>query len=227
MQAGVRLAINNWKGKVTHGATGTEIQPAMIGISGDMKYVKLPTVNAGANTQDLVGTSLAIDALLPIIPASDGGKSGNNLTITGEFATGFGDADQYTGFTGGVGFPATYTVQNIDNGIVSLDAAGTLHYIQWYTGMVGLQYYLPIPNGKVWIAANYAHGESPNAAQFGTAAKVVNNINWVNVDLFAEPVPGLRFGLSYGRTWDDYNGTGAGAEEAINDRVMGSAFFIF
>ena len=53
----------------------------MIGVSGDMKYVKIPILG-GANTSDLVGTSINVSAMLPIIPATDKGKSGNNLSIT-------------------------------------------------------------------------------------------------------------------------------------------------
>jgi hypothetical protein len=224
MQAGVRIAFNNWKGKQTIGSTGTVIAPASIGISGDMKYVKLPVLAPTAyNTNDLVGSSIAFDAFLPIIPTSDEGKSGNNLSLTGEFATGYGMADQFTSFTGGVGFPATYTTQDIDNGIAAYDAAGNIHYVQWYTGIVGLQYYLPGVSGKIWVAANYSHMESPNTTQFGAPAKVRTTLDWINGSIFAEPAPGFRLGLSYSRTYDTYGDK----EQPINDRVQGSAFFIF
>ena len=232
MQAGARLVINKWKGKLTHGSTGTNVEPASFGVSGDMKYVKLPTplsaTQAPNNTTDLVGTAIAFNAFVPILPANDGGKSGNNLTLTGEFATGYGVADQYTGLTGGVTLPGSGTPpnypQNIDNGIATLDANNQPHYLQWYTGLVGLQYYFPIKDGKIWITANYGHAESPNTAQFmGTAKHVRTSLDWVNADLFAEPVPGFRIGVSYGRTWDNYEDK----QQAINDRVMGSAFFIF
>ena len=39
--------------------------------------------------------------------------------------------------------------------------------------------------------------------------------------VFFEPVPGFRAGISYGRTWDNYEDK----QQAINDRVMGSAPF--
>jgi hypothetical protein len=234
-QAAIRLVINKWKGKVTHGSTGTNVEPASFAVSGDMKYVKLPVplsaTQAPNNTTDLVGTAIAFDTLIPIIPATDGGKSGNNLTLTGEFATGYGMADQFTGFTGGVTFPGSTPAggttpnypQNIDNGIATLDSKNNPHFIQWYTGNVGLQYYFPIKDGKIWVAANYAHAESPNTTQFGAPAKVRSSLDWVNANFFAEPVPGFRMGLSYGRTWDNYGDK----QQAVNDRVMGSAFFIF
>ncbi len=233
MQGGVRATLNHWKGKRTDGSTGTTVEPASIGVSGDLKYVRLPTFPDATSTVDKVGTSIAFDAFLPVLPANDGGKSGNDLSITGEFATGYGTADQYSGFTGGVGFPTppnptganpapTYP-QNIDNGIVSFDSADQLHFVQWYTGFVGLQYYWPIKGGKVWTTVNYSHAESPNATSLGSLAKTRASIDWFNVDLFADPFPGFRLGLSYGRTWDHYGDK----QEAVNDRVIGSAFFIF
>ncbi len=70
---------------------------------------------------------------------------------------------------------------------------------------------------------NYSHAESPNTTTLGAPAKVRASLDWLNVDLFADPVPGFRLGLSYGRTWDHYGDT----QSAINDRVTGSAYFIF
>ena len=233
MQAAIRATLNHWKGKRTDGSTGTTVEPASIAVSGDMKYVKVPTFPDATNTTDKVGTSIAFDAFIPIVPANDGGKRGNNLSLTGEFATGYGMADQFSGLSGGVSFPAvpnptganpppTYP-QNIDNGIVTFDSANQLHYIQWYSGIVGLQYYWPIKDGKVWTTINYAHLESPNADAFGSGAKTRASLDWINVDLMTDPVPGFRLGLSYGRTYDHYGDK----QTAINDRVMGSAFFIF
>lgn len=233
MQAGARIVFNNWKGKRTGGSTGTAIEPASIGVSGDMKYVKIPyplvaSTTGTTGTTDLVGSSIALDAFIPIIPTTDGGKSGNNLSFTGEFSTGFGMADQFTSLTGGVAFPtppapATAYAQDIDNGIIGFSADGTMHYVQWYAGIVGLQYYFPGVGGKIWVALNYAHMESPNTSTLGGATKVRTTLDWIDGNLFAEPVPGFRLGLSYARTFDTY----ADKQQPVNDRVQGSVFFIF
>jgi hypothetical protein len=180
-----------------------------------------------------LGTSIAIDTFLPLIPTSDEGKSGNNLSFTGEFSTGYGMADQLTGLTGGVGFPAPPNpgalvpppvyAQDIDNGIATFDKAGGIHYVQWYGGIVGLQYYFPVKDGRIWVSVNYSHMESPNATQFGAGAKVRTTLDWIDGNFFAEPVKGFRLGLSYSRTYDTYGDK----QQPINDRVQGSAFFIF
>ena len=90
-------------------------------------------------------------------------------------------------------------------------------------GNAGLQYYFPGVGGKIWVSINYGHAESPNAAELGNPVKVRSSLDWIDGNLFADPVPGLRLGVGFGRTYDNY-GDG---QSAINDRVQGSAFFIF
>ena len=48
--------------------------------------------------------------------------------------------------------------------IVGATSCHDLHAILWMTTVAGLQYYFP--TGQVWIAANYAHTESPNIQDF-------------------------------------------------------------
>jgi hypothetical protein len=95
-------------------------------------------------------------------------------------------------------------------------------------GIVGLQYYLPCVGGKLWVSVNYSHSESPNTSQFGGAGKVRTQLDWINGNFFAEPAPGFRLGLSYSRTYDTYSSSATvPSQQPINDRVQGSAFFIF
>ena len=118
--------------------------------------------------------------------AKDGTDRGNALTLTGEFATGTGYADQYTGMTAGrhdaervsaaarnahhgdgMSSPQDlagaapqvglpYT-PNVDPGLVAFDQYEALHSINWQTFLVGLQYYLP-PRGRVFISGNFSQG---------------------------------------------------------------------
>jgi hypothetical protein len=130
--------------------------------------------------------------LLPIIPAKDGTDRGNALTLTGEFVTGTGHADQYTGMTAGATMPNVYPLPpgtpvtfagvaapqdlagaaplvglpytpNVDPGLVAFDQYEVLHTINWQTFVVGLQYYLP-PSGRVFVSGNYSQGKSNNIA---------------------------------------------------------------
>jgi hypothetical protein len=192
-QGGVRLAINHWKGITTPGSGGTDARAASVGVSGMVRsfrvdpYAPLPTPPT-----PLIGWALAVNALLPVIPAKDGTNRGNALTLTGEFVTGTGDADQYTGMTAGATMPNAYPLPpgtpitfagmaapadvpgaaplvglpytpNVDPGLVAFDSSGYLRTINWQTFVVGIQYYLP-PEGRIFVSGNYSQGKSSNIA---------------------------------------------------------------
>jgi len=192
-QGGVRLSFNHWKGITTPGSGGTDALPAAIGVSGLVRSFRVdPHAPLPAPQIPLIGWAVAANVLLPIIPAKDGTDRGNALTLTGEFVTGTGDADQYTGMTAGAtmpnvyplppGTPTTFTgmaapqdlagaapqvglpyTPNIDPGLVAFDQYEILHTINWQTFVVGLQYYLP-PSGRAFVSGNYSEGKSNNIA---------------------------------------------------------------
>ena len=191
-QAGARLAFNHWKGITTPGSGGTIALPASIGVSGMLRQFKVdPYAPLPGPPIQLVGWAAAVDALIPIIPAKDSTDRGNALTLTGEFVTGTGDADQYTGMTAGATMPNVYPLPpdtpvnaagmavpqtpgsaplvglpytpDVDPGLVAFDSNGFLHTINWQTFIVGFQYYLP-PMGRVFVSGNYSQAHSNNIA---------------------------------------------------------------
>jgi hypothetical protein len=206
-EAGLRLAINHWKGMTTPGSGGTGALPFAIGVSGLMRSFKVdPYGPLPAPPIPLTGWALAGDLLIPLIPVKDSTDRGNALTVTGEVVMGAGDADQYTGMTGGATMPNVYplpvdTITNaagaaqtqsgsgaqplvgtpytpdVDPGLVAFDSNGVLHLINWRTFIVGLQYYLP-PNGRVFITGNYSMGNSNNIASLYHPFAI--NQPWVN-----------------------------------------------
>lgn len=192
-QAGARLAVNPWKGITTQGSGGTDARAASIGVSGLARAFKVdPYAPLPARPTPLIGWALAANALIPVIPVKDGTDRGNALTFTGEFVTGTGDADQYTGMTAGATMPNAYPLPpgtpitfagvaapqdvpgaaplvglpytpNVDPGLVAFDSSGVVHTINWQTFVVGAQYYLP-PDGRVFVSGNYSQGKSSNIA---------------------------------------------------------------
>jgi len=123
-------------------------------VTGDVRHIDLPTLAPAPPNNDVSkdAASGAIDVFLPVIPGSKG-RMGNSLSLNGEFASGYGGADMYTGLTGGVTFPnapATWT-QDIDNGIATFAANGALEFIQWTSYLLGAQYYLPGLDGRMWV----------------------------------------------------------------------------
>jgi hypothetical protein len=234
-QAGIRLAVNNWKGMHTAGAAGSAVDALSIGFSTVGRYFKIPNLS-GAPTKAITinGYGYSVDALIPVIPATDVNHPDNALTLTGSFVYGQAIADLYTGLNGGAAFanpPAnaagvvpTYP-QDVDNGLVAFTADGVLHAIRWESVLAGLQYYLPTPN-RMWISANYSHMYSSDIKALQTSAnatKMFNKSDFVDGNLFVEANSAIRFGLEYAYFHQNFLDGSTGK----NSRVQFSAFYIF
>lgn len=231
-QGGIRFMLNGWKGLHTAGSTGTGVDAAALGVSGVVRQFKVAEFSAKPDAERTkVGAALSFDALLPIVRATESSKA-NALTLTGSFVNGTGIADQYTGLTGGIGFPAlanpnasspapTYA-PNIDAGLVTYGADGRLHAINWQSYIVGAQYYLP-PLGNVWVSANFSHMKSSNIDSWGDASKVFTQSTWADANVFWDVDGAMRLGAEYAYFHQKY----ADAQPAKNHRVQLSAFYIF
>jgi hypothetical protein len=248
-EGGLRLAVNDWKGAMTNGASGTSVQPLSVAVTGNFRNIVVPEMNLLPKDTVSKGMfSLALDGFVPIIPATKD-KRDNALSVHGEFVSGQGSSDLYTGLTGGITFPylpnttginpAPSYPQNVDNGIAAFDANGNLHAINWTSYLFGLQYYLPIANGRVFVAGNYSHMQSSNIADFtqsfGNAAPdptkfhftsdaaVRKSIDFVDAMLFGDVTNGVRLGVEWAHYVDHYvDGT-----SAKNDRIQGAGMFMF
>jgi len=238
-EAGIRLAVNNWKGMHTAGAAGSAVDALSIGFSTVGRYFKVPNLS-GAPTKPITinGYGYSVDALIPIIPATDVNHPDNALTLTASYVYGQATADLYTGLTGGatmaappanaMGVAQTYP-QDVDNGLVEFTGDGVLHAIRWQSVLVGLQYYLPTPN-RMWLSANYSHMYSSDInallapqAMPTNGSKMFNKSDWVDGNLFVEANSAVRFGLEYAYFHQSYlDGT-----KGKNSRVQFSAFYIF
>lgn len=212
--AGLRFSVEGWKGITTPGSSGTIALPLSIGVSGVARRYRVdafappPTQTSNSTT----GWGVSVDALLPIIPASDANDRGNRLTLTGSFVTGTGIADLITA-GGGARFPTLPNPAqanpppeyegNIDPGLVSFDTRGVLHTIDWQAFKVGLQYYLP-PTGRLIFSANYTYAHSKNMADLflrgGSEIELLGHVadssQYADVNLFWDATPAVRFGLS-------------------------------
>jgi hypothetical protein len=233
-QGGLRFALNQWTAVQTMGPTGTTVSPFSVAVTGYVRRVKVDQFAAAPRlTNDKTAAGIAVDAFLPIIPATKENKD-NSLALNGEFATGSGSADQYSGLTGGVAFPAlpnpagvtpapVYT-PNIDSGIVTYNArTGALHTIKWTSYLIGAQYYLPGLDGRLWVSGNYSCLKSPNMSRWGAPAATLSREDWFDVNILGDPAPAVRLGLEYANYHDRYvDGT-----KAINHRVQFSGFYIF
>ena len=116
------------------------------------------------------GWGLAATRSSPSSPPRSPIDRKNALSLNAEFTIGTGIADLYTGLTGGALFPTLPNPgglvppplyrPNIDSGIVTFDADGNLKTIDWRAIVVGLQYYLPFADGRIWVSGNYSQLKS-------------------------------------------------------------------
>jgi hypothetical protein len=232
-QAGIRVALESWTGVQTVGATGSTVSPLSIAATMLYRHVAVDQLaSKPKTTNDLGLNAFAIDAFLPLIPGTKKQKD-SSFSLNGEYATGYGFADMYSGLSGGVGYPslpppagsmtpATYT-PDIDSGIVTYDASGALHGIQWTTYLIGGQYYVPGVDGRVWVSGNYSHTSSDNIGKYGSPTAVRDTEDWFDVNLFVDPTPAVRLGFEYANFNDMYYD----GHHAINHRGQFSGFFIF
>jgi hypothetical protein len=232
-QAGVKVSLGNWKGLHTAGSTGTAVDGLAFGVSGVARHFVVPAL-IGSGQRQTNGWGLSFDALVPLVPASLEHRA-NALTLTASFVTGSGISDLYTGLTGGIAFPVppnpdmvtpapTYQA-DIDNGMVTFDANGRLHSIDWQSLIVGIQYYFP-PSGRVWVSANYSRMRSGNATQYVTessASKVFAKSYWADANVFCDLSSAVRLGAEYAYFHQTY----ADGVAAKNTRLQFSGFYLF
>jgi hypothetical protein len=230
-QAGLRLAFDKWTGVQTTGSTGTQIAPLSVAVTGLLRHVAVDAMSAKPTTTNDLGLSaLAVDAYIPIVPGSKDHRD-NALSVQGEFSTGYGYADQITNLNMGMtAYPLTTFVPNIDNGIVTYDGLGRLHGLELQTYLVGLQYYLPGTNGKLFVSGNYSHTESPNTHFYTCAmgcsrlpSQAMSQYDWFDFNIFVDPVPAVRVGFEYANSNTEY----VDGVHAINHRGQLSGFFIY
>jgi len=231
-QAAVRLSFNKWLGFSTGGATASGLNPASLTLSGDVRSVRLPEFSAApTRSNDALGFGFAADLYLPIVPATKQNHAGA-LTFVGELVHGRGTSDLYSGFNGGVSFPALPNPdglspapvwsQDIDNGIAVYDMDGTLHLIEWTTGLASLQWYLPVLEGKLWVTAVYSRSVSPNTKLWaGPSAR--RSLDYASGALFADVLPSVRLGLEYAVAID----RSVADVTSTNHRIDFAAYYLF
>jgi hypothetical protein len=237
-QAGVRLAVNKWTAAATAGSTGTSIQPLSIAFTGDVRQFNAPEFAATPHaTKGVTGWGFAADVFIPIIPGRKEHKR-NSLAVNAEYGLGRGIADLYTGLNAGalgvvnpalpnptMATPAPTFNPDIDPALAVYGADGNLHAIQVQSVLAGVQYYLPVGDGKLWVSSNFSRLSSSNAFTFKAAgaATTRNNELFADANLFFDATPSVRLGFEYAWFRDSFNdGT-----FAVNHRYQLSAFYIF
>lgn len=212
-QAGVRLNVNAWKGMYTRNGIPTA-RAMSLGVSGVARQFDVDafTPPPTQTSNRVVGWGLAIDAVLPVIPADNDFDRENALTLSGSFITGTGIGDLVR-VDGGAEFPPLPNPAraspppeyeaNIDEGLVTFDRLGVLNTIDWQGYRADVQYYLP-PSGRIRIAAIYAEAHSKNlsdlypqgGAEIDLVTHVADRLRYVEGNVYFDVTPEVRLGVA-------------------------------
>lgn len=237
VQAGARLTFDHWLGASAQGPRLARPAPAALGVSGVGRRMSVTDFNAlAADPRVAYGWGAAVDAFIPIIPASATSLS-NALSLTLEASTGTGIADLYLTLTGGVLFPSlpnphnvlpapTYT-PNIDQGIVTYDVDGKLRTIDWQGFMANAHYHLPFREGRMLsISGTFSGVHSPNALKWTPVQGqpfVWSKGFYVDGTLWWSITPSFQMAVSYQRMQQTYGDDTV----AVNNRVQAGWWFFF
>ncbi len=235
-QGGVKLNVNGWKGASTPGASRPVAAPLSLGFSGMARRFSVTDFSqVPGNPQKASGWGVAGNVFVPVVPAS-GEDLSNALSLTGEFSTGSGISDMYTGLTGGVTFPGlpnptnaeqvpTY-IPNIDPGIVTFDGNNVVQPVKWTAVVVNGHYHLPFGGGKkLWVSGTYSLIKSSNDLSLTPSqgrAYVFDKGQYYDANVWWGVTPAVQIGVSFQHGQQTY-GDGVVAH---NNRGEG-AFYLF
>jgi len=213
LEAGVKLAVGSWRGMSMQGFGPPDVAPLAIGLSAvGRRFAVAEFLPDAGEPKVEFGGGLALNLFVPIIPVHADTRN-NALSFNAELTDGTGISDLYTGLTGGALFPTLTNPgapppqplyrPNIDAGIVTFDANGNLVPINWWAVIIGLQYYLPIENGRVWLSANASRLQSSNIVSLTPEASrggIFYRQDYYDANLYTAVTPAVQIGLSFQAT---------------------------
>jgi hypothetical protein len=244
--AGLRVSFNSWQGIRVPGNERIVAMPLTLAVSGIVRQFKANafTVPPIQTSNNVMGWGISLDAFLPVIPATNFVDRGNRLALMGSFVKGAGIGDLLS-VTGGAKFPTLLRDAminpplpydaNIDDGLVSFDAQGVLHAIEWTAFRVGLQYYLPT-TGRWIFSANYTQAHSTNMAmlypdggkEVDLQTYVADTLRYADAKLTFDLTPVVRVGVYGQYTQTVYLPTVDGnIDRPHNLRIVGQTLYLF
>ncbi|HUJ25248.1 MAG TPA: hypothetical protein VLW85_04465 [Myxococcales bacterium] len=145
----LRLQLDGWTGYKSSGGTGGGLSGIQLAVSAVTKQFRAQPAKPASVTDwvTATGTAFAVDAIVPIIPATKESHAGA-MTIVAEASSGSGYNDSFTSLNAGIGSPgappgaaASYAT-TIDTGAVGWDSSGKLTPVDYQSLLANLQYYV-------------------------------------------------------------------------------------
>lgn len=166
----LRLQLDGWTGYKSSGGTGGGLSGIQLALSAVTHQFRAKPAKP-ANDNDWTttsGTAIAVDAIVPIIPATKESHAGA-MTLVAEASTGSGYNDAFTSLNAGVGSPgapagaaATYAT-TLDTGGAGWDSTGTFNPVDYQSMLFNLQYYL---SNSLFLSGVYSVIASDNSYMF-------------------------------------------------------------
>jgi hypothetical protein len=213
------------------------LMPMSVAVSGAYRQFAIPSVVGGNDVDRFNGYAFAANAFVPILAADDKKSVSNTLSLMGEFSTGSGDGDQFSGWTGNYAQPlssatnGTAKGQNIglDAGLGDFDPAGNFHLVKLMSYNVHLQYHLPyeLPDfmevGAGELVSSNANSLVGTNGLTSLSKVPYNRVRGLFVNYFHDFTANLRTGIEY-----VYADTSYGSGQTNHDsRYQTSAFYMF
>ncbi|HWU43762.1 MAG TPA: hypothetical protein VN132_10000, partial [Bdellovibrio sp.] len=205
-----------------------------VGVSGSFRQFETPISATETSSQSHKNSSaIAVNGLIPLLPASGSDNLGNSLALNFEFTSGSGYADTLPNWSGGLnGFPqgAAGTIgadTNLDAGFGGIDSNGNFDLVKLQTFNVSLQYVLP----ESWhslVTMGYSSIYSNNVGDFvasaTTAADIYDRSSMYFINYIHDFTKQIRVGAEYDKVQTHYVSDGA---SPYNNRFQLTALYRF
>ncbi len=226
---GIRFLLSDWKGAFSYATGATKIVPLSLGISGTIRnYADGATAANNWTNTNYEGSGVAVDAMIPVLPATDNDDC--SLVIAGECTMSKGAGDELNGWSGGA-TPVTAAGNEViaDSGIAGFKTVGgTFGLIDAQSWNAQLQFHFPKSWGT-YVTGAYGEVYSDNIGTFTGASYNDDNNFIANImqDVTNEVRVAIEYDFAQTHYLAPYN-TGKGLDNiAYDNRVLMSSWYRF
>lgn len=222
---GLRYIFGENKAGYTNSTNAISLEQASVALSGTYRKFEVPSTTTSVNSNSHNGGALAVNLMLPIIPA-EGKSPSNSLLLLADASTGEGYSEAYIGSSFNLptlqssGATGTF----LDAGLGGYTTSGTFKLTEMYTFTGQIQYYLPIEK-KAFVTVGYGQLKLENPEGFvpATGLVIYDTSKTFYTSVFYDFTDAVRTGVEYRDVTTEY----VDGVSASNDRFMFTTMYRF